>query len=391
MPIHPLGAARSGLSPPLPRAAFLFLACRDGAKVCGVITLLDDPVRSTWIFGALLVVALLAGARRRAASGEIFPRSATDELKGFAILAVFFAHVGYFLVDDGRFLFPLSVGGGLGVNLFLTLAGYGLAASALARPRSAIVFYCRHLPKLYVPAWATLAIFFALDYLILGRSYGPGYLGRSFLGYFPTADIAADVNSPLWFFTLILGSYLLFPLLFSARRPWVTALAYAALGAAAANLPALAAVGHLYESHYLAFPVGILVASLLASDAPIARSLIALRDGRAGLWAAAAAAAAVAWVSVYASGVGTDHEQLIGFALALLAAAAFLLKPWRFRIFGIFGALSYEIYLLHWPLLSRYGSPYDILPGWLATFVSLALLLALGALLRKIVGRKTTP
>jgi hypothetical protein len=59
--------------------------------------LLDDAVWSTWIFGAILVAAALACGRRRAA-GELFPREATEELKGFAILAILLAHIGYALV-----------------------------------------------------------------------------------------------------------------------------------------------------------------------------------------------------------------------------------------------------------------------------------------------------
>ena len=101
---------------------------------------MDDPVRSTWIFGAILLVAVFTSAKRRTSGEAAFPRSATEELKGLAILLVVFAHIGYALVPGGRFLFPLSVGAGIGVNVFLLLAGYGLATSALAKPRAACNF-----------------------------------------------------------------------------------------------------------------------------------------------------------------------------------------------------------------------------------------------------------
>ncbi len=349
-----------------------------------MVNLLDDPVRSTLIFGAILAAALLASARRREPGGDFFPRSTTEDLKGLAILLVVFAHIGYALVPGGRFLFPLSVGGGVGVNIFLILAGYGLAASALANPRAAPDFYRRHLPKLYAPMWTTLAIFLAADWLMgLGRDVGE--IARAAIGYFPTADLYADINSPLWYLTLIVGFYLIFPLAFSAARPWLAAVVCATLGYAltAWGPSALAGVIGLYQDHYLAFPIGTLAAWALSSRAEITRALIGLRDSRAGGWIAASLLAATGWCAVHAAGIGTSWEQSAGIVTALAVILALALAPVRFRLLGTFGLLSYEIYLLHWPALSRWPSLYAALPGWLATTTYLAVFLALAALLKK--------
>lgn len=354
-----------------------------------MVTLTDNPAVSTWIFGAVLVAALLAGAKRRERGGEIFPRSATEDLKGLAILLVVFAHIGYALVPGGRFLFPLSVGGGIGVNIFLILAGYGLAASALAKPRAPLDFYRRHLPKLYAPMWATLAIFLAADWLMdLGRDAGE--IARTVIGYFPTADLYADINSPLWYLTFIVGAYLLFPLVFSAAWPWLAAVVYAALGYAlvAWSPTPLDGVIGLYGDHYLAFPIGILAAWVLASRAEVAPALARLRDSCAGGWVAATLLAAAGWCAVRAAGIGTSWEQAASLAMSLAAILAFALAPIRFRLLGTFGLLSYEIYLLHWPILSRWPSLYGALPGWLATIAYLAAFLGLGALLKKLLARK---
>lgn len=354
-----------------------------------MVTLIDDPAVSTWIFGAILAAALLAGAKRRERGREIFPRSATEDLKGLAILLVVFAHIGYALVPGGSFLFPLSVGGGIGVNIFLILAGYGLTASAIAKPRAPLDFYRRHLPKLYAPMWVALAVILAADWL-MGVGRGAREITRAAIGYFPTADLYADINSPLWYFTLIVGAYLLFPLVFSAARPWLAAMVYAALGYAltAWSPSVLAGVIGLYEDHYLAFPVGILAAWVLASRENAARALVSFRDGHAGGWVAATLLAAAGWCAVRAAGIGTSWEQDAGIAMALAAILAFALAPIRFRLLGTFGLLSYEIYLLHWPILSRWPSLYGALPGWLATIAYLAALVGLGALLKKTFGRK---
>lgn len=352
---------------------------------------IGDAVTSTWIFVAILAASLAFGARRRDPDEPLFPRRATEELKGFAILAVFFAHVGYFLVDDSRFLFPLSSAAGVGVDIFLLLAGYGLATSAVATPRSASCFYRRHLPKLYAPMWAALAAIFLTDYFSLGVDRSLGYVARSFLGYFPTANLFSDVNSPLWYFTFIVGCYLLFPLLFSAKRPWISAAAYAVLGHALITVSpsSLSGVIDLYEKHYLAFPLGVALAWLLSPEKPAARRLLALRGATAGTWTAGALLAAAACGTIFLSGVGTDHEQLESLLLASLVTLAFLLKPLRLPLLGAFGTCSYEIYLLHWPIVSRYVPAHSFLPGWLATVVSLSLIFGLARASRKLSATRT--
>ena len=94
-----------------------------------------NPIFQTQIFIGWLLLALLLSARVKKSAG-FFPVSLTSELKGVAILAVVFSHVGYFLAADHRFLFPLSVFAGAGVDIFLFLSGFGLAVSAIKKSLS---------------------------------------------------------------------------------------------------------------------------------------------------------------------------------------------------------------------------------------------------------------
>jgi len=48
------------------------------------------------------------------------------------------------------------------------------------------------------------------------------------------------------------------------------------------------------------------------------------------------------------------------------------------------GVYSYETYLLHWPLMSRYDVFYHTLPAWIATIAWLAAFIGLGWMLRKV-------
>jgi peptidoglycan/LPS O-acetylase OafA/YrhL len=81
-----------------------------------------------------LFLAVLLRSVKKIQTNHSFTPSTTEELKGIGILAVVFSHIGYFLVNDHRFLFPLSTIAGVGVNLFLFLSGMGLTFSSIKNP-----------------------------------------------------------------------------------------------------------------------------------------------------------------------------------------------------------------------------------------------------------------
>ena len=85
-------------------------------------------------------------------------------------------------------------------------------------------------------------------------------------------------------------------------------------------------------------------------------------------------------------------EEKICVLVALLVLSAFMILPLRFTILEILGSYSYEIYLIHWPLLYRYDLIYKYLPAGLATMLYFALFIGLGLLLQKgteLIAKKT--
>ena len=122
-----------------------------------------NPIQATYIFIAIFSVAILFSLRSKK-NHDFFPIETTNELKGLAILLVIFGHIGYFLVDDHSFLFPLSTIAGVGVDIFLFLSGYGLVVSALKKTLTIFQFYKTRLIKLLIPLWITLGTFFLLDF-----------------------------------------------------------------------------------------------------------------------------------------------------------------------------------------------------------------------------------
>lgn len=358
---------------------------------------ISNVVESTNIFIAIFVLAIVLSIRKKQTK-ELFPNSLSQEIKGLAILTVIFCHVGYFLVSDNRFLFPLSTMAGVGVNLFLFLSGYGQIFSATKRQYTILQFYKNNLLKLFVPFWITLGSFFVLDYFVLHKFYGWTYMAQNFIGYFPKADLYVDVNSPFWYFTFILLYYLVFPLVFIRRAPWLSAIIIYYLGILFIKInPAqLAGVIGLYKVHITAFPLGMLVGYLFlnfnkikvwllgqVSEVQVQTNLKKYFYLAVRYIILIGLAAGIAYTAYY-SNVGNAQEEntsLITVGLIILFA---LLKNFDIKLLYWFGFYSYEIYLFHWPLMIRYDYFYHHLPAWLATVLYLALFMGLGWCLRKL-------
>lgn len=351
-----------------------------------------DSVLQTNIFMALLLLAVVLTVKKRTA-GSQFDITFTNELKGVAILMVIFSHVGYFLSTDHRFLYPLSVVAGKGVDIFLFLSGFGLTISALKSSTGVKDFYLKRLKKLFIPMWLVLAVFFVLDAVVLHRFYPFSNIVQNILGFFSHADLYQDLNSPLWYFTLILFYYLLFPLVFSKRLPVISAGLLLLLGyfLVNLNLPVSAGVLGLYKLHYLAFPLGMCLTIILQylEKHPIKLPSIPRTDALVTKFIAIIVALYLFGFLAINSGVGgiPIKEQAVSLVAVGCLLVMFFLKSHSSRFLTLLGAYSYEIYLLHWPLMSRYDFLYTRLPASLATFLYLVILLILGVVLKKLTNR----
>ena len=226
-----------------------------------VMITINNPVLSTWIIG-LVLLCLLAYSAQPKKPGSLFSLAVTKELKGLAILMIVFSHMGYFLSNNPRFLWPLSIFAGVGVNIFLFLSAYGLSLSNTKNQLDIWQWYKKRLPKLYISLWIVLVIFFFMDYLILGRSYSFQYIWHSMIGFFPRADVYKDLDSVLWYFTLLVFYYLFFPLFFIRRHLWITSILLLICGKLFISWNSIASPDllKLYSIHYVAFPLGVLAA-----------------------------------------------------------------------------------------------------------------------------------
>lgn len=356
--------------------------------------IVNNPQQQTLIFGVIFLVVLIAFLRFRKKDSDLFPPTTTNELKGVAIIAIVLAHIGYFLSTNTQFLFPFSIFAGAGVDLFLFLSGFGLASSALKKEITALEFYKKRLKKILVPMWLVMVLLLIADWLILGIKYPSNAIIKNFFGFFQKADLFNDINSPLWFITLIFAYYLLFPLVFNKRAPWISALILFFLGYYFVQAPheKLQNVLHLWKWHILAFPVGVawadaLNAKWLVDKIAKLKKCFSRFDKVSfvvRLFLASALLTASWYVAVDLSiGSGWWYEEKICVLVALLTTLAFVILPIRFALLEIIGSFSYEIYLIHWPLLYRYDLFYKYLPAGTATAVYFVFFIGLSFLLQK--------
>ncbi len=366
----------------------------------------SDPVHSTWIVVAAFLAALLLSFRRTTHDG-LFPVPVTQELKGLGILAIVFAHISYMLVTDNTFLYPLSIAAGVGVDLFLFMSGFGLTTGMLKKQMPALEFYQRRLVKVFIPFWIVLVALFIADYLFHDIDYSPEYMLQSFLGWFPRASAFEDVNSPFWYISWMLMFYALFPLLFMRERPWLTAILLAVIANAFALAdPLELQVNWLHRLHTNAFSLGMLVAWWINANPSKVKTLEWFRNHSGGIGRYTIVGAALFFAGYMAchntagnwprfadllDSAGFDPGFFVGQCTSLLTMAAlivfFSMKKFDNKFLYVYGVYSYETYLLHWPLMSRYDIFFQYLPAWAATILWITVFIGVGWLLQKI----TTP
>ena len=366
------------------------------------ITITDVFQSNLIVISCLLLLVLFTF--RKTEHGDIFPVSTTQELKGLGILTVVFAHFAYMLVTNADFLYPLSIIAGVGVDLFLFMSGYGLSVGMLKKPMPVLEFYKRRLIKIFIPFWIVLIIIFAADAIILKEYYSFSYMLQSLVGWFPTARGFGDVNSPFWYITWMIMFYALYPIFFSVKRPWLTALILAAIATLVGVYNPLNLEDNwLHRLHTLAFPMGIVCAWLLRKEKDKENKLVTFltnfRNESKGIARYVVIALMLVVVVYFSLRSNAGHwptltaflkqgyfvDQLMCLIIMVAFIVIFSLKRVDNKFLAIFGLYSYEVYLIHWPLMSRYDIFFDILPAWGAVIAWMITFIIVSWLLQKMV------
>jgi len=352
----------------------------------------------------ICLIAVFLLTLRKTQHTDIFPVPTTQELKGLGILTVVFAHFAYMLVTNADFLYPLSIIAGVGVDLFLFMSGYGLSVGMLKKPMPVLEFYKRRLIKIFIPFWIALIIIFVADILFLNIDYSFSYILQSLLGWFPTARGYGDVNSPFWYITWMIMFYALYPIFFSVKRPWLTALILATIATLIGVYnPFDLQDNWLHRLHTLAFPMGIVCAWLLRKEKDKENKLVTFltnfRNNSKGIARYIVIGLMLVAVVYFSLRSNAGHwptltallkqgyfvDQIMCLIIMLAFIVIFSLKKLDNKFLAIFGLYSYEVYLIHWPLMSRYDVFFNILPAWGAVIAWLITFIVVSWLLQKLV------
>ena len=374
----------------------------------GPITLANDVISftalqlSTFVVIAFAILVLFTTLKQSTHS-DVFPVSVTNELKGLGILTVVFAHFAYMKVTNADFLFPLSIIAGVGVDLFLFMSGFGLTVGMLKRPMKTVDFYKKRVIKIFIPFWIALIIMFIADAVFMDKTYSVGYIIKSMLGFFPTADGFGDVNSPFWYITWMIMFYLLYPLVFFKDKPWLSAIILAVIATIIGTFNIFDLGSNwLHRLHTVAFSMGIILAWLLqVKDGEKNRFIEYIKDFRDNSKDMKYIVIAIMFVIVfYVSqrtgagswptltsilGQGFFVEQLMSIVIMLAFTVIFILKKVDSKFLTMYGVYSYEVYLIHWPLMAKYDIFFVYLPAWAAVIAWLVAFILVSMLLQRLV------
>lgn len=349
------------------------------------------------VFGFLFFVIFLT-FRAKTDKKWLIPMTTSIELKWLAILSIIFIHIGYELAKNQEFLHPISSFAWVGVDTFLLLSGYGLTISALKNPLSIKDFYKKRLLKVIFPFWVAISLIFIADFLIHGTLYSTENILKSFLVYFPTADIWTDFNSPLWYSSWLLFFYLTFPFIFRANFPVLSAIFLYSLALNFVKInPIDMNVNYLHSVHLVAFPLGIILASYSEKIKKFLENIFSKKYFHFVFFVILIGIFVIFWNIKYSHFENFSSflarfwnpekivEQFRSILLTLTSILIFISLPFKNNFLAILGLFSYEIYLLHWPLIARYDVFFHHFDAGIAMILWIFMLIFIAFCFQKLV------
>jgi peptidoglycan/LPS O-acetylase OafA/YrhL len=263
-----------------------------------------------------------------------------DELKGVGLILVIAYHIGGVLDLANRWH------GEVGVDVFLLVSGFLCALSPVETPWRE--FLRRRFVRIYPGYWMALALFIGLAGILLGRAFPWSDLVLDVLGVHAVVGGAyfSDVNESFWFVTTIVALYLTYLAIRRWSRDVLVVLGVGGLSTLVACLP-YPGFEHL-AGRLPGFFIGAAIGQLVRSG----------EIGAGSGWVLALGGVAAGWLAVTQAVHFAYPVEAIGLAALVLGGRAVLARNWAGRAvlapLRWLGVCSYEIYLLHQPLIRDY-------------------------------------
>jgi peptidoglycan/LPS O-acetylase OafA/YrhL len=268
---------------------------------------------------------------------------ALDELKGLAIALILAYHCG------GVMGYANLLHGEIGVDIFLIISGFALAAYSADTPLRD--FALRRFLRIFPSYWLALGLFGYLDKHYLGgpRSWGSTWQHVIAIHGFSKPEYFSDFADALWFVSMIVAAYVVFACI--RRRLDNLSLVFAVCGA----LTALAVV--LYQQfqntgglislavRIPSFFVGVVGGRLLGAGTAEIRLNLLLGLGLLCFYYLTFFRGVVCNYTLPATGIVLTWVGLRPHVLKIPGGRLLL------AAFAMTGVISYELFLFHQPLV----------------------------------------
>jgi peptidoglycan/LPS O-acetylase OafA/YrhL len=335
-----------------------------------------------------------------------------DVAKGFAILYVVYFHFFRTYFEHGT-LPPndwtgLAAGAitilrivwlkisGLGfhaVGVFIILSGWALMQSTARRAVVGAVswgaWYRARFVRLYPMYWVAHLVYLVSPFVArlepVDSRIVLSLLGLRFI------DITMNfmyLNAAWWYFSMLIQFYLIFPLLFWAAQrlgPWIFLLVACALGFFARYLMLV-----VYPQHGLWILGGFAICRLPEFALGMALGMWHSQSTRRAEWFLLRGAGLLTGLLLYPAALQLYDNGytyiFVDFAtgaccfLAIVGLSGFISRlPHIAKVFGLVGAFSYGLYLVHQPYVIWLGLRIREQPIWMFLLIAAATLTALSA------------
>ena len=279
------------------------------------------------------------------------------------------------------------------VGVFIILSGWALMESTARRAESGSVawgaWYRARFLRLYPMYWVAHLVYLVSPFVARLEPVD-GRIVLSLLGL-RFIDITMNfmyLNAAWWYFSMLIQLYLIFPLLFWAARklgPWIFLLIACALGFFVRYLMLV-----VYPQHGLWILGGFAICRLPEFALGMALGMWHSRSTVRAESFLLRGAGLVIGLLLYPAALWLYHNGLTYVFVDFATAACCFLEivglagiisrfPGPAKLFGLVGAFSYGLYLIHQPYVIWLGLRIREQPVWMFLLISIATLAVLSA------------
>lgn len=377
------------------------------SHIANRIPLSDPKLTAFCVYFLLLLIVLLSTSRTKT-NQHFLDLTQTVQLRGIAILLIMIGHLGSNVLVRNSFI-PAPLLSTCGLYMFFFLSGYGLMRSHQAQNYNLSHFIKRRVNRVFIPYWITTALFLLLDYFVLAEQYPFKLIALTTLGINFHLKIQL-LDYARWFITLILFFYCVFFIATRFKRLTIQMLTLLGVPITVCLLnyffefvtpydpregfssidPARGG-WNPWHSFILPFPVGVLVAACTE------RLQKALYSPDKFQWKGLFLGLLFFGFFLLTTGVYAKGSLFNIMYTALLKNISFTLLSLSvilifmfcsscnlyYRIFHMFGSLSYELFLLHDAFMVKHDFILFRLPVKYSFFIFLIIICLLAYALKK--------